>query len=249
MKRSLVYVLLLALVLTGVGIYGAGKVDAASYVRYFLPYLHTNTNNVVYCVVSNNGGMFDNVTTATFRVAANSAGTATSTTGETPSQNPAATYRNFDYKKTSQISFTGQAIYVGTSTTAPWDLSNVTDTSGGYSGELTFVSTLVGSTGTTTGDKVASLLNCKKLGMACFQGTTSPKRNLVGYTCEAGTYDGTTFRVYKSISIVSSFSPTSTTGGTGFASGASVVSWVPGGVNVDGSAPSSGMDNATDLSY
>jgi hypothetical protein len=34
-------------------------------------------------------------------------------------------------------------------------------------------------------------INCSQLEMSCFQGTTSPKRNVVGYTC----YDGT-FRNY-----------------------------------------------------
>ncbi|MBF0463706.1 MAG: hypothetical protein HQK88_01015 [Nitrospirae bacterium] len=244
MKRSLVYVLLLALVLTGMGIYGAGKVDAGSYVRFIIPYLHTNTNNAVYCVVSNMGGTWDNISRTVMQVGSNTS--ANSSTGLILPDDASA-YTLMTYRSSQQFTFSGQYVYIGTANTEIFDLTGSTSTNsalGAYSAKLTFVAASTGANPWNAFSTNYSNLDCKKMSMSCFQGTTSPKRNLVGYTCEAGTYDGTTYRVYKSISITSAGSTSGNTNGSN-----SGLQWIPGNMDVTGNNTTSGTDNSTDLAY
>ncbi|MEO5356232.1 MAG: hypothetical protein H7844_02915 [Nitrospirae bacterium YQR-1] len=173
----------------------SGAVDA-TYVSYYLPYLHSNTNNTVYCVVTNFGTHADNVTHVAFTVMGNSSGSTT--------RNNKVMFSNdvidkFAYRMTTQIAFSGQGIYFGTSTeNKNTDLSSIISTSESYGARLTFISTIKFGTNA----KRDSHLNCKNISMACFQGTTSPKRNLVGYSCESGyTSDPDTPDTYRPYNI------------------------------------------------
>ncbi|QWR76618.1 hypothetical protein [Candidatus Magnetomonas plexicatena] len=232
MKRSLVYVLLLALVLTGMGIYGAAKVDAGTYVKYFIPYLSTNTNGVTYCVLSNMGGMFDNVSRTVVQVTGNAAGNASQAV--ITHDDPAA-YNNMTFRSTNQLTFSGQYVYIGTGNTQIFTLTSDTSTASGLQNYGLTLSMVAASTtvnvnaGSAAGIARSSMLDCKKMSMSCFQGTTSPKRNMIGYTCESGMYDGTTYRVYKVDSWTSTF--------------------LNGGNFITNTYAVSGTDNSTDLAY
>ncbi|MEO5357185.1 MAG: hypothetical protein H7844_07800 [Nitrospirae bacterium YQR-1] len=132
---------------------------ALSTVKYYIPYLHTNTNNVVYCIASNSSS--DN-STGYFKVTSNDNGTLTGKFNSFSTVFTAGT--------TNMLTFSGQTVYTG-SGSDKIDLSSDTGTSAAYGGTLKF-----DSTGTS--------LNCKNLTMGCFQGTTTPKRNLAGFICE-----------------------------------------------------------------
>ncbi len=137
-------------------------VGSASNVYYNMPFLHTSTNNVVYCWLSNLSG--SSVSGTNFTVKANE----TNNPPKTAVTFPSSAY--IPSGGTHLITFTGQSIYYGTTQAA--DLSSSTGTSSAYGGVLQFTST-------GTGD-----ITCKNIVMACFQGTTNPKRNIVGNVCE-----------------------------------------------------------------
>ncbi len=130
-----------------------------SKVTYFLPYFHTNTNNVTYCVISNIST--DNVINIYFSVGANSSGTPTG------AQKEFISTKLFS-KMSKLMTFSDQLIYFGNDT---MDISSELGLATSYAGTLTFNSTGTG-------------LSCKNILMACFQGTTNPKRNLAGFICE-----------------------------------------------------------------
>ena len=66
------------------------------------------------------------------------------------------------------MTFSGDSIYFGNDTVGlPSELGSAAS----YAGTLTFYSSDTG-------------LNCKSVLVSCFQGTSSPKRNLAGYICE-----------------------------------------------------------------
>ncbi|MBF0456394.1 MAG: hypothetical protein HQK99_00675 [Nitrospirae bacterium] len=223
MKRSLIYVLVLAVMLTALGVWGINSgtrsADAAvpttvqgDTVTYWLPYLTSDTTAPIYCVVSNmstqtnnlNAGD-DNVTSFQFTVLANEAGTA-SRTATGPSN-----FVNIKMKKTRLIQFLGQTIYLDSIVAI--DLSGDVASSGAkYGGKLEFfASGALGApvawnsssatsvtnyatnnalySGMVLGGTLRSTFNCTSLGMACYQGTTTPKRNVVGYHCsDSGLY-------------------------------------------------------------
>ncbi|MEO5355956.1 MAG: hypothetical protein H7844_01505 [Nitrospirae bacterium YQR-1] len=249
MKKIFLSVFICFCLLAAISVYSSSELYAGSYVRFYLPYLHTNSNNITYCIAANSGSAFDNITALEFKVTASGSGSSTSLGSPlyTTANNLRTNITNFTSKRSTLVTFSGQGVYVGTSTDALWDISGVTDTTlGQYATALTFVSTLAGSTGESTGDKIASNLDCKKFGLTCFQGTTSPKRNVVGYTCEAGTYDGTTYRVYRNRSYNSvHFEWTKLTqNGQQPSYVLQSTFFMPNNGNVD-----SGADNATDLTY
>ncbi|QWR76449.1 hypothetical protein [Candidatus Magnetomonas plexicatena] len=142
--------------------------SGSSTVYYYIPYLSTNGSGATYCVVSNSS-TYD-VTTMTFAVMASQSVEA-SQTAQTFSSS-----LNLGKAKTSLIAFDGQTVSVDGTTGL--DISSYTQTSSMYGGTLKFLSTSSGS------------INCKNILMSCFQGTTSPKRNLIGYLCEDDSTSG-----------------------------------------------------------
>ncbi|MEO5357375.1 MAG: hypothetical protein H7844_08760 [Nitrospirae bacterium YQR-1] len=159
-------VLMTVLVLTSV-IMLTGKPTEAGSVYYYLPYFHTNANNVTYCVASN---MSSENLTVSFTV------------GSNPTGNPTGTSNTFSTqlgsKTTRMFTFSEKTVTAGTDSVSV--SSEVADASS-YAGTLTF-----STTATATGTKAT----CKSLLMACFQGTTTPKRNLIGYVCEDDSTEG-----------------------------------------------------------
>ncbi|MCG6552434.1 MAG: hypothetical protein L7F77_08910 [Candidatus Magnetominusculus sp. LBB02] len=208
MKRSLIYVLVLAVALTALGIWGINSgtksADAAgSTVTYWLPYLSTNTTNPTYCMVSNMGASAantldtgtaeDNVTAVGFTVMSNTAGTATATAIGT--QTTAASYK-VPVKKTRMLSFVGQAVMMDT--TSIYDLSSDTTSNDSYSGKLTFAAPLTVALSTASVG-IRQTFNCTTMAMTCFTGTTSPKRNVVGYSCSDGGFSAGTALVTQTV--------------------------------------------------
>ncbi|MEO5357696.1 MAG: serine protease [Nitrospirae bacterium YQR-1] len=131
---------------------------AGSTVTYNMPYLHTNSAAISYCWLSNTT---TDTATATFTVMSNNS-------SSSPSQSAKTKTISIAGKKTALLTFTGKSIKSGsTSVDISGDISG-TDVAYG----LKIVLTISGSNAT-----------CETIGMSCFQGTTSPKRNLKGYTC------------------------------------------------------------------
>jgi hypothetical protein len=155
-----VLVITLAIVITG-------KTTEASNVYYYLPYFHTSANNVTYCVASN---MSSESLTVSFTV------------GSNPTGNPTGAANAFSTqlgsKTTRMFTFNEKTVTAGTDSVS---VSSDTADASAYAGTLTF-----STTATATGTKAT----CKSLLMACFQGTTTPKRNLIGYVCEDDSTEG-----------------------------------------------------------
>ncbi|WP_420265124.1 hypothetical protein [Candidatus Magnetominusculus dajiuhuensis] len=196
MKRSLVYVLALAVMLTAIGLWGINSgsrpADAADTVTYWLPYLTTDSSAPVYCILSNMGtqsggsgsSIDDNITTMRFTVMSNAAGN--------PSGNssPAfGTAARVPFGKSRLLTFSGQQITADGMQVI--DLTNDTGTGtlSSYGGRLDLISANTGGAsnlslpGLHAFATARSAFNCSTIGMSCFQGTTTPKRSLVGYTC------------------------------------------------------------------
>ncbi|MBF0466383.1 MAG: PQQ-like beta-propeller repeat protein [Nitrospirae bacterium] len=133
--------------------------NSRSTVTYSLPYLHTNTSNVTYCEISNVST--DSVTGLYFAMGANSSGTPTSALKEFSTT-------TLYGKMSKMMTFSGNNVYFGNDTA---DLSSELSSASSYGGTLTFYSSNTG-------------LNCKSVVLSCFQGTTSPRRNLAGLVCE-----------------------------------------------------------------
>ncbi|MBF0466857.1 MAG: hypothetical protein HQK88_16140 [Nitrospirae bacterium] len=161
---------------------------SGTYVTYYIPYLHTNTNTPVYCVTTNNGIGADNITSLSFIVMSAEQSTISRTFSSIEANNL------FNYKRTLMFTFSGQTMYVGTSTSAFTDISSNVGTSEVYGGKLTFYSTIQQDSNALR----PSHLNCKNIPMTCFLGTTNPKRNLEGLICEAG-YTFNTQALYKNM--------------------------------------------------
>jgi hypothetical protein len=187
-KINFIASLIVVLFLTAFYIPTTDSADG-TYVSYFLPFLHTSTSSPVYCVATNNGIGADNVTQMRVHVMS----TASSTFERGGASVPIANTNEFSFKKTTMITFKEQGIYMGSNGDPSIDISPYVGTSEAYGAKLTFISTIkMGSNALRD-----SHLNCKTLPMACFIGTTNPKRNLVGIICEAG-YVGSTDLLYSS---------------------------------------------------
>ncbi|MBF0518469.1 MAG: hypothetical protein HQK92_01950 [Nitrospirae bacterium] len=144
--------------------------EAASTIYYYMPYMQSNAAGVTYCIVSN---MSSETLNTTFTVGSNTTGV---TTGTANSLSTIAT------NTTKQMTFYQQAVTFGSTTaTIASDVPDANSTS--YAGTLTFTAT---SEFGTTGTKAT----CLSVVMACFQGTTNPKRNLIGYACKDNGTDG-----------------------------------------------------------
>ncbi|WP_444550665.1 outer membrane protein assembly factor BamB family protein [Candidatus Magnetomonas plexicatena] len=141
--------------------------NSKSQVTYYLPYFHTNASGVTYCVASN---MSSESLTVSFTVGSNPNGTSTGT--------PNTFTTALASKTTRQYAFSGQSVTGGSDTIS---ISSDAGSSDAYAGTLKF-----STTATTTGITAT----CKSLVMACFQGTTSPRRNLIGYVCEDDSTEG-----------------------------------------------------------
>ncbi|MEO5358750.1 MAG: hypothetical protein H7844_15835 [Nitrospirae bacterium YQR-1] len=145
------------------------KTTEASNVYYYLPYFHTISNNVTYCVAAN---MSSEELTVSFTVGANHNG------------NPTGTSNTFSTKlgtKTTRFfTFSEKTVTAGSDTVS---ISSDVGDASSYAGTLKFTTT---AEFPTTGTKAT----CKSLLMSCFQGTTTPKRNLIGYVCEDDSTDG-----------------------------------------------------------
>ncbi|MBF0466609.1 MAG: hypothetical protein HQK88_08635 [Nitrospirae bacterium] len=140
-----------------------GNLWATAY--YYLPYFHTNAGNVIYCVASNTT---NGTVTPTITVTAASNASPTSNT---------YTLSDIAAKTSQMITFSGTSVLEGTSVTSILGAfsGSVTDTIS-YGGTLAFIG---------SGD-------CSTIIMSCFQGNTTPKRNVTGYNC----YDGTNHFAY-----------------------------------------------------
>ncbi|KWT90997.1 hypothetical protein [Candidatus Magnetominusculus xianensis] len=190
MKRSFLYLLGIVVVLTFLVMKGGGVVagpigDWYDNVTYTLPYLNTGTASNVYCIIANNTS--DNATIQ-FRVSANSGTNLTSATvviNNNVSSSGATVYS----RQSRMLSFEGTSVKVDG--IAIGDISSYV-TGGSYGGRVTLMK---GSPGMAqgqlpggqlmlhSGNRVMGTWACTDLPMACFQGTTNPKRNLVGYIC------------------------------------------------------------------
>ncbi|MBF0459378.1 MAG: hypothetical protein HQK99_15925 [Nitrospirae bacterium] len=212
MKRGLIHLLVMAAILIGFAFFGVhsglrNAAVASDTVSYWLPYLTTDTTAPVYCVLSNMGtqvlnagdntSVEDNITYFQFTVKSNAAGNTSQNTGTAFGRVPAG--------RSALLSFSGQAVYLNG--IAIFDLSNDTGTTGTsayYGGKLDMSGAYTpGVTGLPSNGSSAtgrSTFNCSTIGMSCYQGTTSPKRNLKGYTCsDSGllNYWGVTGGVYS----------------------------------------------------
>ncbi|MBF0567866.1 MAG: hypothetical protein HQK95_03265 [Nitrospirae bacterium] len=213
MKRNLVYVLALAVILTAFGLWGinsgSGSAGAADTVTYWLPYLTTDTTTPVYCILSNMGihsggsgsSVDDNITSIQFTVMANAAGNPTGNSSPTINTNAI----KVNYGKSTLLSFIGQFIYADGLPAIQLTNDTSTGSLSTYGGRLDLISSSTGGAGSLTFPGISSLatvrssFNCSSIGLACFQGTTSPKRNLVGYSCsDSGLFNhyGVTGGVY-----------------------------------------------------
>ncbi|MBF0521295.1 MAG: hypothetical protein HQK92_16415, partial [Nitrospirae bacterium] len=183
---------------------------------YFMPFLHTHTNNVVYCVATNMST--DNATVSVTVL--------TNPTGYTLNWTPVALSTVVYSKQSVMLTMSGTSVTGGSGSA---DISPyVSSGSNAYSAMITFAgaNTKASTSGVWYTDyvtagfreyndnarknfgnlapiytfaKSAQLRNgtyidvdsgyttvpltCQTLTMACFQGTTTPRRNLVGYMC------------------------------------------------------------------
>ena len=130
---------------------------------YYMPFFTTDSGNPTYCWTANKSTAD---VTATIQIMSTNSST-------TPTQTPLTKTLSIPAKQSKMISFVGAAI---STDNASIDISAETGTGAStvYSADITFTS--------------SGTLSCTKLGISCFQGTTTPRRNLVGYTCFDGTY-------------------------------------------------------------
>ncbi|MEO5355794.1 MAG: hypothetical protein H7844_00665 [Nitrospirae bacterium YQR-1] len=170
MKKIIAYTLTALLITITLSLTIADKADTAT---YYMPYIHTNTNNVVYCVVSN---VSTSPVTGSFTTMTVESGSANQTAG---------TSFSVDAKTTQLMTFSGNTMTTGSTTIFLSDLTSGSST--GYSGKLAFTGTTSSGDSEFSGAITSSTVTCSDVPMSCFQGTTSPKRNLVGHTCEDGT--------------------------------------------------------------
>ncbi|MBF0319558.1 MAG: hypothetical protein HQL01_07135 [Nitrospirae bacterium] len=149
------------LVLTAIAALSIG-VEAGTAI-YYMPFFTTEQGNPTYCWTANKSTA--DVTATIQIMSANSSAT--------PSQTPLSKTLSIPAKQSKMLSFIGTAITIDN---VSINISSEVGTGAStvYSADITFTS--------------SGTLSCTKLGISCFQGTTTPRRNLVGYTCYDGTY-------------------------------------------------------------
>ncbi|MEO5360315.1 MAG: hypothetical protein H7843_07680 [Nitrospirota bacterium] len=185
MKKSIVYLMIAAVVLTGLFMWGGnqGKVYATmgDNVTYTFPYLTSSSDKPVYCMLSN---MTQDNATIHFYVLADTAVITTSTSQLSDVVGTSAYVYGY---QTRMISF--DTLSINLDGTSIGSLSGKVNASSNYSGSVRLTQVAAanydgdGSNVVKWGNAQAVAWSCGNLPMACFQGTTSPKRNLVGYMC------------------------------------------------------------------
>lgn len=169
MKKSPLSALIVIAAVLSVGVVYAATIT------YNIPYFHTNPASVGYCIISNS--VTDNTTDLTVSFAVSAVGRSL---GTKPSGTVHTFTRPLSAQTALQYTLLGASI---TDSTSTFDLTSdiygtAASTDINYSGRFTFT-----TTGTAT---------CKDVLISCFQGTTTPKRNMIGYSC----YDGTNMQSY-----------------------------------------------------
>ncbi|MBF0533735.1 MAG: hypothetical protein HQK90_01885 [Nitrospirae bacterium] len=192
MKKRLVFTLALALAVIALKI-SIPTVSAGDNVTYTLPFLGIHTNSVVYCFATNMSA--DNVTVGV-SIMSNSI-SSTDTSQEIAMLGGMKIFA----RTTDMITFTGATATLGS---AVADFAAYTGTDSGtiYGANITFLGSYNGVTTAIVTSALSTIfgpqtntnmslsnghptvpISCLTIGLACYQGTTSPKRNLVGYTC------------------------------------------------------------------
>ena len=146
-----------------------GYSSAANTVTYSLPYLVTSSDKPAYCIISNLSGLTG--ISAEFTVMATS-------NQLSPADRTAHSLGQIaSAGQTVQLTFSGSMISVGNSGSV--DMSSELGSGGAFGGKLAITA--------AASSLSYSDFNCLSVPMACFQGDTLPKRNLVGYYCNDGT--------------------------------------------------------------
>ncbi|WP_052566981.1 DUF1566 domain-containing protein [Candidatus Magnetobacterium casense] len=156
-------------------------------VTYTLPYLHTNPVNVTYCVISN---MTADTSTVGVELTATAAGNMSGPTNDLISTMTTAN-KQINAYQTRMLTFNGKDISLDTNVIG--SIPEVAPKSGLYG---SYGASIV-ITSESAVDPVG--LSCGSVPMACFQGNTLPKRNLVGYLCRSnnlGALGGTAVFTY-----------------------------------------------------
>ncbi|MBF0457129.1 MAG: hypothetical protein HQK99_04455 [Nitrospirae bacterium] len=169
MKKSLLSALTVLVVVLSVGVVYAATIT------YNMPYFHTDPASVGYCIISNS--VADNTTDLTVSFVVSAVGRSL---GTKPSGTVHTFTRPLAAQTAKQFTLLGTTITDDTNT---FDLAtdiygSAANTGINFSGRFTFT-----TSGTAT---------CKDVLISCFQGTTTPKRNMVGYSC----WDGTNMQSY-----------------------------------------------------
>ncbi|MBF0316769.1 MAG: DUF1566 domain-containing protein [Nitrospirae bacterium] len=137
---------------------------------YTLPYLHTSAGNVIYCVISNTTA--DTVDIGV-QVTATAAGMTSSPTSDLITTST-TTNKQLKPWQTRMLILDGFDISIDT---------NKIGSVSGVAAESSSYGALITLTRASSTDPVGA--SCDSVPMACFQGKTLPKRNLVGYTCKS----------------------------------------------------------------
>ncbi|MBF0336416.1 MAG: hypothetical protein HQL05_01155 [Nitrospirae bacterium] len=145
-------------------------------VTYTLPYLHTNPVNVTYCVISN---MTADTSTVGVELTATAAGNMSSPTNDLITTMTTANKQINPYQ-TRMLTFNGKDISLDTNVIGSIpEVAPKSSLYGSYGASIVITSE-------STVDPVG--LSCGSVPMACFQGDTLPKRNLVGYLCTSNNF-------------------------------------------------------------
>ncbi len=156
-------------------------------VTYTLPYLHTNPVNVTYCVISN---MTADTATVAVELTATAAGNMSGPTNDLISTMTTAN-KEINAYQTRMLTFNGKDISLDTNAIGSIpEVAPKASLYGAYGASIVITSE-------SAVDPVG--LSCGSVPMACFQGDTLPKRNLVGYLCQSnnlGAVGGTAVYTY-----------------------------------------------------
>ncbi|MEO5360314.1 MAG: hypothetical protein H7843_07675 [Nitrospirota bacterium] len=172
MKKSFLYLMLAVVALSAMFMWGGKGLHAGinDNVTYTLPYLTTATDKPIYCIISNR--TMDNASIH-FSVTANSALNVNSTW---QNYNTLSNYAIVYSHQTRMLSFEGLDVNLDGLTMG--SVAVVMAANQSYGGRIKLV-----QSGVLGGSGTYNTWSCADLPMACFQGTTNPKRNLVGYVC------------------------------------------------------------------
>ncbi|MCG6553614.1 MAG: hypothetical protein L7F77_14920 [Candidatus Magnetominusculus sp. LBB02] len=175
MRKSFLYLLLAVVALSVVFMSGGRSLQATQNdnVTYTMPYMNTTAggDKSIYCIISNRTN--DNASIH-FNVSAVAAGS--SLTSQLINLNTLSNYAIVYARQTRMLSFEGMTINVDG--IAMGSVAVAVPSASSYGGRVMLV-----QMGTLGGSGTGASWSCTDLPMACFQGSTNPKRNLVGYIC------------------------------------------------------------------